>query len=257
MRIPRIYQDTFLSVGDTITLDAQATVHIARVLRLKPNDAVIVFNGRGGEFHGRILSQEKRSTVIVLETYDERSAESQISITLAQGVSRGERMDYTVQKAVELGVTQIIPLMTSRTSVNLDSERRQRRQEHWQTIVQSACEQCGRNTVPMVTEVQEFSTWLSHLNANQAESHNETKNMPVTKLVLYHKAEHSMASVVPESSDFLLLIGPEGGLNESEINAALQVGFIPVRLGPRVMRTETAAMVALTVLQSQWGDLRR
>ena len=249
MRIPRIYQDTFLSVGDTISLDAQATVHISRVLRLRSHDPVIVFNGRGGEFHGRILSQEKRSTVIALESFDDRSAESQISITLAQGISRGERMDYTVQKAVELGVTQITPIMTERTSVNLDHERQQRRREHWQAVVQSACEQCGRNTVPIVTEIQTYASFLSP--ARQADS------ALMCKLVLYHKAESTLAAVSPESNTFELLIGPEGGLSESEIQAAQHAGYLLVRLGPRVMRTETAAMVALAILQSQWGDLRR
>lgn len=238
-----------MSVGDTITLDAQGTVHIARVLRLRPNDAVIVFNGRGGEYHGHIVSQEKRNTVIVLESFTDRNVESQISITLAQGVSRGERMDYTVQKAVELGVTQITPVLTERTNVNLDNERQQRRREHWQAVVQSACEQSGRNSVPPVNEIQPFATYVAQ--------HTQAESPAVCRLVLYHKAEQSIASVMPESNTFELLIGPEGGLSETEIHAAGQAGFVPVRLGPRIMRTETAALVALAVLQSLWGDLRR
>lgn len=251
MRIPRIYQDTFLSVGDSITLDTQATVHVSKVLRLRLNDAVTVFNGRGGEYHGRIVSQEKRSTLIVLESFDERSVESLLSITLAQGISRGERMDYTVQKAVELGVNHIAPLVTKRTGVNLDGDRKQRRQLHWQAIVQAACEQSGRNRVPAVAAIQNVGNYLDGLS--QSAPH-------ACKLVLSHRAGHGITSDVSDSNDInniILLIGPEGGLAETELDAAEYCGFTPVRLGPRVMRTETAALVALAVLQSQWGDLRR
>jgi 16S rRNA (uracil1498-N3)-methyltransferase len=246
MRIPRIYQDTFLSVGDTVTLDAQATVHVARVLRLKQDDAVILFNGRGGEYQGRITSLEKRNTVIVLTSFVESDAESPLHITLAQGISRGERMDYTVQKSVELGIARITPLLTSRTSVNLQGERKQRRQQHWQTIVNHACEQCGRNTLPPVDEIQTFASYLQQAPEQDA-----------ARLVLYHKSEQSIATITPQSSAFEILIGPEGGLSEAEIELAIHNGFTPVRMGPRVMRTETAALAALSILQSQWGDLRR
>ena len=255
MRIPRIYQDSLLSVGGSVELDAQATVHVSKVLRLRVDDEVIVFNGQGGEYHGRITTQVKRSATITLESFDDRSVESPLSIILAQGVSRGERMDYTVQKAVELGVSQITPLMTKRTSVKLDGDRKQRRQLHWQAIVQGACEQSGRNAV---NEIQNYGAWLGDLaQASPA----------ACKLVLAHRAEQGIVDAVLELRDespdasggdtgeIVLLIGPEGGLSDEEIQLAQHHGFTSVRLGPRVMRTETAALVAISVLQSQWGDL--
>jgi 16S rRNA (uracil1498-N3)-methyltransferase len=245
MRIPRLYQDAYLNVGETIVLDAQATVHVSRVLRLKPDDAVIIFNGRGGEYHGRIVMQEKRSTQILLEQFVEREVESPLNITLVQGISRGERMDYTVQKAVELGVTRIVPVVTERTGVNLQGERKQRRREHWQAIVSSACEQSGRNRLPDVGEVESLPRYLSGC-----------ADSPAMRLVLHHRTEQGLQQLSAPDNEVMLLIGPEGGLSAAEIELTQQAGFTPVRFGPRVMRTETAAVAALAVLQAQWGDFK-
>jgi 16S rRNA (uracil1498-N3)-methyltransferase len=245
VRIPRIYQPISLSSGQTVELDAQATVHLTKVLRLRVGDALVVFNGKGdgegGEFNARVESVERRSARIVLGEFVERSVESPLSVVLLQGVSRGERMDYTVQKAVELGVARIVPVITERTTVNLRGERQEKRRVHWQSVVNSACEQSGRNFVPEVAAVSSFTTALQEVDAD-------------LKLVLHHRAQTGLDALPPPQGPVGLLIGPEGGLSAAEIAAAETAGFLPLRLGPRVLRTETAALAALSVLQWQWGD---
>jgi len=200
MRIPRLYQDTYLSVGDNVVLDAQAAVHVTRVLRLKPGDTVIVFNGHGGEYHGRIVAQEKRSTHIFIEQFVEQEVESPLNITLAQGVSRGERMDYTVQKAVELGVTRIVPLLTERTGVNLKGDRKQRRYEHWQGIISGACEQSGRNSLPELLPVETLEQFLGRY----------AKLQSATRLVLHHRTQQTLAQLPVPEGEVVLLVGPKG-----------------------------------------------
>ena len=245
MRIPRIYQADSLSVGQEIQLDSQATVHVSRVLRLREGDAIVVFNGLGGEYHGIVCRLDKRASTVRLQRYAEADAESPLKIVLAQGVSRGERMDYTVQKAVELGVHHIVPVETERTVVNLNDARKDRRRQHWQTIVHSACEQSGRNFVPGVAEVTGLSPWLQQMQAQNSEN----------KFVLNHRTERGLGAVhVNGQQPVYVLIGPEGGLSDREITQAEQAGFISVRMGPRVLRTETAALAFVSVLQSKWGD---
>ncbi len=242
MRIPRIYQPVSLRRGQLIELDGQAAVHLTRVLRLRAGDALCLFNGRGGEFAARLVAVGRRTASIEVGTFSPREVESGLQLMLAQGVSRGERMDYTVQKAVELGVSCIVPLETARTTVNLDGERRAKRLAHWQGVVNAACEQSGRNRVPRVAAVQGLDEWLATVG-------------PVgLKLVLHHRADKSLAELPPPEGPVSLLIGPEGGLSEAEIDAAVDSGFQPLRLGPRVLRTETAAVSALSVLQWLWGD---
>ena len=242
MRIPRLFQDYPLAEAKTIELDVQATVHIARVLRLREGDEVVVFNGNGGEYHGRISQLQKRSAQVLLQTFVDNSVESPLDLILAQGISRGERMDYTVQKAVELGVKQIQPLVSERTVVSLNAERKQRRRDHWRSIVQSACEQCGRNYVPPVQDVENLTAWLTTLgNGN--------------KFVLNHRAARGVKDLsIDISQPLYMLIGPEGGLSMAEVEQAERVGFVSVCLGPRVLRTETAALAFLSLLQARWGD---
>ena len=242
MRIPRVYQAEPLSSGQLLELDAQATVHLAKVLRLKAGDALVVFNGQGGEYHAQVASVERRSAIIEIGEFVPHEVESPLELILVQGVSRGERMDYTVQKAVELGVTRIIPVMSERTVVNLKGDRQERRCEHWQAIVHSACEQSGRNHVPEVEPIIGLHEFLA-------------KPQSGLKLVLHHRAETGLADMpAPGSEPVILLIGPEGGLAPAEIAATQTAGFAPLRLGPRVLRTETAAVTAMAVLQWQWGD---
>jgi 16S rRNA (uracil1498-N3)-methyltransferase len=252
VRIPRIYQPIPLSPGQIIELDAQATVHLTKVLRLRVGDALVVFNGeeRGegscgesgeaGEYTARVSEVGRRAANIEIGEFVARSVESPLELVLLQGISRGERMDYTVQKAVELGVSRIVPVTAERTVVNLKGERQARRCDHWQSVVNSACEQSGRNRVPMVAEVTPFSTAIKEASG--------------LKLVLHHRAETDLSSLPVPQGPVSLLIGPEGGLSAQEIAAAEAAGFVPLRLGPRVLRTETAALAAMSVLQWQWGD---
>jgi len=241
VRVPRIYQSIALSTGQIIDLDAQATAHLTKVLRLRAGDALVVFNGDGDEFEATVSTVGRRTASIELEEAIDRNVESPLELILVQGVSRGERMDYTVQKAVELGVAQIVPVNTERTVVNLKGDRQVRRQQHWQAVVNGACEQSGRNVVPEVKPIVPLQQWLDAPAAG-------------LKLVLHHRAETSLDDLPRPEGPVVLLIGPEGGLAPAEISAAQSAGYLPLRLGPRVLRTETAAVAAMSVLQWLWGD---
>lgn len=244
MPISRIYQPVIIKSGSTLTLDEAASHHLARVLRAEENDEVTVFNGHGGEYRCAITRIEKKHVTVMVGDFIDRDSESPLEIILAQGISRGEKMDFTIQKAVELGVTQIIPLLTERCNVKLDEERKQKRVQHWQSVVISACEQSGRTRVPEVLPPQSLSAWLAKASVDQGfvlSPHVETKlkDIPIQK-----------------NARVALLIGPEGGLSESEIRQAYEIkGFLPLSLGPRILRTETAALVAITTLQCFFGDL--
>jgi len=249
VRIPRIYQPMPLASGQTIKLDAQATVHLSKVLRLRAGDALVLFNGEAndkgesGEFAARVNVVERRSVMIDVGEFVVRSSESPLELVLLQGISRGERMDYTVQKAVELGVSRIVPVLSERTVVNLKSDRQEKRRTHWQGVIHSACEQCGRNRVPTVEAVKSFAVAVADVA--------ETDSL---KLVLHHRAETGLAALPVPRGTVSLLIGPEGGLSAREIATAEAAGFVPWQLGPRVLRTETAALAAISVLQWHWGD---
>lgn len=242
MRIPRIYQAVPLSVGASIELDAQAATHLTRVLRLASGDELVLFNGAGGEYRARVAEAGRRGARVDVLEFTPRSLESPLEVTLVQGVARGERMDYTVQKAVELGVTRIVPVVTERTVVHITGERQEKRCAHWQAIVNGACEQSGRNRVPTVAPMQPLHAWLA------------ADTSAALKLVLHHRAAAGLPPRPPADNAVILLIGPEGGLAPAEIEAAQAAGYAPLRLGPRVLRTETAALAALAVLQWQWGD---
>lgn len=243
MRRPRVYLPLPLTRGALVELDAGATRHITRVLRLKAGTEVLLFNGTGGEWRAVLEQSEKGRLQARVETHDPREAESPLAVVLAQGVSRGERMDYTLQKAVELGVTRIVPLFTERSVVDLKGERLERRQQHWRAVAESACEQCGRNRVPTVDVLRTLTEWLSDGDAAGL------------KLVLDPDAAQSLPRGVASPPDQVtLLIGAEGGLSRTEMDLARRAGFIPCRLGPRILRTETAAVAALAALQTLWGD---
>lgn len=245
MRIPRIYQPVPLEVGSTLTLNAQATAHIVRVLRLKQDDKITVFNGEGGEFAGVISHVGKRETKVTLLEFREIEIESPLKIDLLQGVSRGERMDYTLQKAVELGINEIFPVLTKHTAVHLNDERKIKRQQHWQGVVNSACEQCGRNQVPQVHPVKSLFDCVSQIPAS-------SENLCI---VLNHRSAQALSSIRRNKPNQIFLIaGPEGGFAEEEIEELHRKGFVSVILGPRVLRTETAALAAISVIQSLWGD---
>lgn len=241
MRVPRIYTDSPLTPGDETTLDAQATQHVGRALRMQPGQSLVLFNGDGYDYPAELV-QVSKSTITARPAQPEPGqAESPLQIHLGQVLSRGDRMDYAVQKSTELGVASITPLFSDRCEVRLKGDRAEKRQRHWQQIAISAAEQCGRARVPVIHPVASLSDWLSGRGAADL------------RLVLHHRTERSLAQWQrPGTLD--LLIGPEGGLNEAEIEAALAHDFHPTALGPRVMRTETAPVAALSVCQWLWGD---
>lgn len=247
MRIPRIFQDTGLEPEQVLTLDGQAGQHLTKVLRLKPGNRLILFNGDGNDYPAAIESIAKRDVLIRVLEKEPQDRESPLKTFLIQGVSRGDRMDFTIQKAVELGVHTIYPVLTERAGLKLKAERLERRQMHWQAVVHSACEQCGRNRIPVVAPVQDLAACLG---ANTSPWYQTS-----LKLVLHQNADTSLGSLNQfEPQAISLLAGPEGGLTENDLGLSKEAGFQALRLGPRVMRTETAALAALAVLQAQWGD---
>jgi len=239
----RIFQSIPLSPNALITLDEQASHHLARVLRCQQGELVVIFNGQGGEYTGKIVEIGKKQVTVQLHAYTDADVESPLDIWLAQGISRGEKMDYTIQKAVELGVNKIIPLFTERCNVKLDSERSEKRLQHWQSIVISACEQSGRNRVPEVIMPQTLKSWVVNVDASH-------------RFVLSPYAVNKLKNQTISVADrVILLMGPEGGLSENEIEYASAHDFLPLNLGPRILRTETAAVAAITALQCQFGDM--
>ncbi|MEW6354132.1 MAG: 16S rRNA (uracil(1498)-N(3))-methyltransferase [Pseudomonadota bacterium] len=240
--IPRIYLPAPLHTGATVALDAQAAQHLVRVLRLKPGASLIVFNGQGGEYEATLENTQHGAATVRVERFIARDAESPLTITLAQGISRGERMDYAVQKAVELGVNRIVPLVTDYCVVTLHKEREEKRLAHWRGVIVAACEQCGRTRIPTLSNPQSLHAWL-----------NEARNG--LRLLFDPYSTQHLAQLAPPQDEITLLIGPEGGLSDAENAAARAAGFSAVRLGPRMLRTETAPAAALAAVQALWGDL--
>lgn len=241
MRIPRVYTDQPLTAGDRIELPPETSHYLTRVLRLSANAAVRLFNGKGGSYGGVILTADKSATQVQLEEFDPDNLASPLRVHLGIVVSRGERMDLVMQKATELGVSAITPLFSERCEVKLKGERLTKKQTHWRKVSISACEQSGLNLLPDMHPAEQLQTWLQ---ASDAE----------LKLVLHPGTEQPLpADRRPES--VALLIGPEGGFSDLEIEQASATGFTPLQLGPRILRTETAPIAALTILQYQWGDL--
>ena len=243
MRLTRVHVPGPLRQGRSHTIEGDAANHIARVLRLEPGDALTVFDGRGGEHAARIDAIRKGAVVVEVQEQATSNRESPLSLTLAQGVSRGERMDWVVQKATELGVTRIVPVLTERTVVKLDSRQSERKVQHWQGISVAACEQSGRTRVPEIAAPQPLEACVRGFDAG------------ATRVLLSPSGSLRIADLKREQGGVVVLIGPEGGLAESEQQSALDAGFVAVRVGPRVLRTETAAIAALTLLQHQFGDL--
>ncbi|RUO20400.1 16S rRNA (uracil(1498)-N(3))-methyltransferase [Aliidiomarina iranensis] len=241
MRIPRIYHPELLQVNEISSLSEEASNHTGRVLRLQPGALLELFNGDDHQYQAEIIAvTKKRVTVKVLEKVF-ASSESPLQIHLAQGISKGDRMDFVLQKSVELGVTSITPLFTERCNVKLSGERLAKKQEQWQKIVISACEQSGRNTVPEVKPAMNLQTWLQQKREGLAVTLDPLATEGFGKL--------------PKHGAYHLLIGPEGGFSESEIEQTKYYKCYAVQLGPRILRTETAALAAVTALQSHFGDL--
>ena len=243
MGAPRVYHPEHLQVGRDVTLDRAASHHLARVLRVSVGNPVVLFDGTGGEYHGVIRSNDRAAVRVRCESYDPVERESPLNVGLAQVISSGERMELTVQKAVELGVAWIQPLTARRGKVRLKDERAERRTLHWQRIVVAACEQCGRNRVPPVRPIAELTYWLGAVTAAG------------THLVLEPDAEQQLSRIARIDGELIVLAGGESGFAAEDIEAAVLRGFKAVRLGPRTLRTETAGLAALAALQALWGDL--
>ena len=243
MRLSRVFVDAALECGARVTLRGNAAGHVTRVLRLRPGAPLTLFNGRGGEFAGRIEAARGDEVTVAVAEASATERESPLSLTLAQGVSRGERMDLIVQKATELGVARLLPLLTERSVVRLDAKAAARKLAHWRAIAIAACEQSGRNRLPSLSEPLELRAFL------------QGKAEDGTRLLLSPAAALGIADVPRPAGAVTVLIGPEGGLSAEEQERAVAAGFLGVRLGPRVLRTETAAIAALSLLQRQFGDL--
>ena len=248
MNTPRFFSPQPLSVGARVDLSESAARHAVRVLRLRENDGLTLFDGTGGEVSARIVHIARDAVVAEAMQRIDLECESPIDITLVQALQSGEKMDLTVQKAVELGVKRIVPVTSQRSVVRLEGERAQRRVAHWQAVAVSACEQCGRNRVPEVCDLVGLRQWLAH----------PAPDGEIVRVLLDPRSNNTLGSLNrPRAGERVeLLIGAEGGLSPEEIELALQAGFNGVRLGPRVLRTETAGLAALAVIQCLWGDFR-
>ncbi len=242
MRVSRLFVDQPLNVSTGIELDEDAAHYVRSVLRLKLEQTLTLFNGNGGEYLGRFSEVSRKTVRVEIEQFIDRDVESPLQVKLGLGISRGDRMDWAVQKAVELGANQLTPLTTERCVVKFNDDKKQQRQQHWQHIVQHAAEQSGRTRIPTLLPVERLSDWLSMQQG--------------LRVFLDPYAKHSLADLHPQEATITLLSGPEGGFSEAERQLATTAGFVPVRMGARILRTETAVLSALTAVQTLWGDFR-
>ncbi len=238
----RIFQPYTINQNSLITLDDNAFNHLIRVLRMKTGESITLFDGSNQITPAVIHEVNKKTVIVKTENSVLDNRESPLNIHLGQVISRGDKMEFTIQKSVELGVNTITPLLSERCGVKLDQERLEKKVQQWQKIVISACEQCGRNIIPSINPVMKLETWCANLTDS-------------LKLNLHPKAEQGINQLPNDNKNISLLIGPEGGLSNEEINMTHQYQFTDILLGPRVLRTETAALTAITALQVRLGDL--
>ncbi len=239
MQIPRIYQNTLIE--KSVTLSPEVIRHVINVLRLQTGAPIILFNGDNHEYIGELDIRDKRTVMVHIQNKILHNRESPLKIHLAQGIARGEKMDFIIQKAVELGVHEITPLFTERCNVKLDQERTLKRIAHWQMVAISAAEQCGRNQITKIHMPTELATFVENVSSDQ-------------KFILSHRAQQDLKSIA-QATHCTLLVGPEGGFAPHELHMAEAQDFISIVLGPRILRTETAALVAVSLLQAQLGDI--
>lgn len=241
MRISRFFLPQILNSGAIVRLEEESAHYLRTVLRLKKGAELIVFNGEGGEYPAVVVEAHKEAVCVALGELNPREAESPLRTHLGLGISRGERMDLAIQKAVELGVSAITPLFAERCVVQLDEARKDQRLRHWRKVAQSACEQCGRNRLPDIFEPMKLEKWVEGQRG--------------LRLFLHPHGGKILSELPPPEGPVCLLSGPEGGFADHERKSVLEAGFIALRLGPRVLRTETAALAALAAIQTVWGDL--
>lgn len=240
MRISRLYTPDTLIKGQQIELNDDNAHYVRTVLRLKKSQQLTLFNSSGGEFLAELCEVSRKKVLVNIIEYNDRSVESPLQITLGLGISRGDRMDWAVQKSVELGVNQMTPLLTERCVVKFKDNKKSQRLQHWKNIVQHATEQSSRTLLPELTEITKIDDWLQHQTG--------------LKVFLDPYAEQSLVTLQPVNDSVTLLTGPEGGFTDAERELAVEAGFIPVNLGKRILRTETASLAALSAIQTLWGD---
>ena len=238
MKHPRLYQNTPLNINEELILDADAAHHLIKVLRFPQGQILTLFNGNGANYRAEVLQAQQECVVQILDKID-NPCESKLNLTLVQGIAKGEKMDFLIQKSVELGVNKIIPIFTNHCVVRLTGDKLAKRHQHWQKIVISACEQSGRSIVPEVVVPMQLNDFLQQPIVNG--------------FVLHHRCEKTLLDI-ESVNDATLLIGPEGGFNAIEINQAIQAGCQPLLLGTRVLRTETASLAAIANMQMLWGS---
>ena len=237
---PRIYTPEDLALNIRLDLDSQASTHLIKVLRLSEGAELRLFNGNGCEYLAHIAVANKKNAQV--EITDILSTDPKVSfpLHLGQVVSKGDRMDFTIQKATELGITDITPLWSERCDVRLKGERLEKKMEHWKKVAISACEQSGRNHIPTIHPAMNYEEWASAIKSD-------------TKLVLHIRDQKPLSDITAPAS-VALLVGPEGGITDDEVDFCIQQGFTGLTLGPRILRTETAALAALSLFQYLWGD---
>ena len=245
MRLTRCYVPATLHAGDTLSLPDSTSSHIGRVLRARVGESLTLFDGRGGEYGAQILTIDRRSVRVRIGEHRGVERESPLRVTLLQALARAERMDFVIQKATELGVAAIIVVPAERSVVRLDAQGLRKRCEHWRAVAISACEQCGRNRIPTIESVRDLATACARVPSDDC------------RVLLAPEAAHTLLALIAPSTGVSLLIGPEGGFDPEELTLAMQHGFQSARLGPRVLRAETAPLAALAVIQASAGDLAR
>jgi len=250
MSLKRIFVAHTLAPGSELRLGEEPARYLGRVLRLKNGDPIHVFNGDDGEWSAEIRRLGKSEVTLVVHDSVERHSESGLKVHLVQGISRGERMDFVVQKATELGVKRITPVLTDFGVVKFDDQRAAKRRAHWQRVAESSCEQCGRTRPPLVDAPLALNDWLGHARERDGSDRDGSD------VVLRPGARKSLGELDEPRTKLCLLIGPEGGFSEREYADADTAGFGPVTMGPRILRTETAAVAAIAIAQSRWGDLK-
>ncbi|NQX87272.1 MAG: 16S rRNA (uracil(1498)-N(3))-methyltransferase [Halioglobus sp.] len=242
MRIPRIFTTQQLSSHSRLLLESGPSHHLVKVLRLGRCDTLILFDGHGGEYTADIVAVDKNQVEVHTDERRDVACESLLCVHLGIAISRSDRMDWVVQKSTELGVGEITPLLTRRTGIKLAGDRADKKLRHWRQIAVSACEQCGRDRVPVLHPPKALEEWLKTTKADK-------------KFVLHPQATHDSKNSDGSPTSVALLAGPEGGLDKEEIAQAETTGYLSLKLGPRILRTETAPLVAITVVQGWWGDI--
>ena len=242
MRISRLYVDQLLAEGMALQLESESAHYLRNVLRLKKGFQLTVFNGEGGEYSATVSEVHRKSVVLGISTWQNVDIESPLAIELGLSVSRGERMDVAIQKATELGVATITPVITQHCVVKLTEERRLQRHQHWQNIVYRACEQCGRNVPPTLNVTTDLAQWLDG-------------DLSTSRIIFEPGKNDTLKAHDQPNDGVAVLIGPEGGFSEQEVVDAEQAGFTALGFGPRVVRNETAAIASIAAMQVLWGDM--